>query len=172
MIFLTVGSEYPFDRLVRAVDELLEHTFPGCEVFAQIGDSRYTPKNMAWTAVLGRDEFMNRIALSDAVIAHAGMGTILACTEMGKPLLVMPRRERLREHVNDHQVGTAERFMRRGNILAAFDVGELPARIAQLRTFIPSQSLNNLQGVIDHIDRYIRELESNMPPNGKSTRGR
>ena len=38
MIFLTVGSRYGFDRLVRAVDGLVERGVITDEVVAQIGD--------------------------------------------------------------------------------------------------------------------------------------
>ena len=51
-----------------------------------------------------------------AIVAHAGMGTILTALEIGKPLLVMPRRAALGEHRNDHQLATARRFA---------DLGEL-----------------------------------------------
>ncbi len=37
MIFVTVGEQLPFDRLVRAVDEWAAAS--GKEVFAQIGNS-------------------------------------------------------------------------------------------------------------------------------------
>ena len=55
-------------------------------------------------------ECTDRMVAADAIIAHAGMGTILTALEMGKPLLVMPRRAELGEHRNDHQLATAMRF--------------------------------------------------------------
>ena len=44
-----------------------------------------------------------------AIVAHAGMGTILTALETGKRLLVMPRRAALGEHRNDHQLATVSR---------------------------------------------------------------
>ncbi len=55
-----------------------------------------------------------------AIVAHAGMGTILTALEMGKPLLVMPRRAALGEHRNDHQLATASRFAELGRVKVAF----------------------------------------------------
>lgn len=160
MIFLTVGSEYPFDRLVKAVDALLEQSYFHEEFFAQIGNTLYTPKFMAWTANLNRTDFSDRLRSADAVISHAGMGTIISCLEMGKPLLVMPRKVRYRELVSDHQVGTAEKFMNRGDILVAHDTDELPDRIIQLRTFKPHIIHDNLQKVINYIEQYITSVET------------
>ena len=41
------------------------------------------------------------------VIAHDEMGSIITALEMGKPIVVMPRRAELGEHRNDHQVAAA-----------------------------------------------------------------
>ena len=67
-----------------------------------------------------------------AIVAHAGMGTILTALEMGKPLLVMPRRAALGEHRNDHQLATAHRFAELGRVNVAFDETELPLRLDEL----------------------------------------
>jgi UDP-N-acetylglucosamine transferase subunit ALG13 len=45
MIFLTVGTQFPFDRLVRAVDEAFDNGAIDEEVFAQIGETSYRPRN-------------------------------------------------------------------------------------------------------------------------------
>jgi len=45
MIFLTVGTQFPFDRLVKAVDDLLDGDLVNEKIFAQIGDSSYRPRN-------------------------------------------------------------------------------------------------------------------------------
>ncbi len=54
MIFLTVGTQLPFDRLVAAVDAWAARQ-PGQEVFGQISDpgpAGYRPKHFAWVADL------------------------------------------------------------------------------------------------------------------------
>ena len=46
MIFVTVGTQLPFDRLVRAVDAwAAEH--PQVDVFGQIGPASFRPKHFA-----------------------------------------------------------------------------------------------------------------------------
>jgi UDP-N-acetylglucosamine transferase subunit ALG13 len=110
VIFLTVGHQTPFDRLVKAVDDWAgEH--PECEVFAQIGDGKYRPRHLR--------EFSREIDKANAVVAHAGTGTIIQVLLAAKPLLVLPRQARLGETRNDHQIGTARYFAGQGKLLMA-----------------------------------------------------
>jgi len=121
----------PFPRLVRAVDRWAGET--GVDVVAQTGDPDYQPSSIRAVPWLRPDAYREHLVRAQAVIGHAGMGTILASLELGKPLLVMPRRGPLGETRNDHQVATARRFAERGWVLVAYDAEEFPARAAELR---------------------------------------
>ena len=109
MIFLTTGTQLPFDRLVKAVDNWAAAN-PDKKVFAQIGDGKYTPKNMPYVQRLTPKQYQENFDVAELVISHVGMGTIISGLENAKPLLVMPRKASLGEHRNDHQLGTAEKF--------------------------------------------------------------
>ena len=69
---------------------------------------------------------------ADAIVAHAGMGTILSALELGKPLLVMPRVAALGEHRNDHQLATAKRFAETGHVAVAEDAEALIVKLDEL----------------------------------------
>ncbi len=71
------------------------------------------------------------------VIAHAGMGSIISALEIGKPIVVMPRRGSLRETRNDHQVATAERFGSRGRVIVADDHKDFAAKLDYALTLTP-----------------------------------
>jgi UDP-N-acetylglucosamine transferase subunit ALG13 len=109
MIFLTTGTQLPFDRLVRAVDEWAS-THPEIAVFGQIGASDFRPSNFEWERSISPTQFESRIAACETVVAHAGMGTIISGIEWGKRVLVMPRLAAFGEHRNDHQIATADRL--------------------------------------------------------------
>lgn len=135
MIFVTVGAQMAFDRLVAAVDDWAGRT-PGADVFAQIGPSELQPKHVRWERFLDPAAFRERVLACDAIVAHAGMGSILTALEHGKPILVMPRRGDLQETRNDHQVATAARFREMGRVAVADDAKELAPwldRIKDLR---------------------------------------
>ena len=124
MIFVTVGTQLAFDRLIVAVDQWAK-TAPGRDIFAQIGPSNIAPRHIEHAQFVSPEECRERMLAADAIVAHAGMGTILTALEFGKPLVVMPRRAALGEHRNEHQLATAHRFAELGWLQVAFDETEL-----------------------------------------------
>ncbi len=120
MIFATVGSQEPFDRLIRAVDEW-GRLHPRIDIFAQIGNSDFRPKHVDYTKFLEPAEFNRVMRAAKVIVAHAGMGSIISALELGKPIVVMPRHGALRETRNDHQVATAKRFGAQGRVVVAHD---------------------------------------------------
>lgn len=128
MIFVTVGTQLPFDRLARAVDAWAGRR-RASDVFAQIGPTPWRPVHMQWAAFLTADECRRRTIEASVVVAHAGMGSILTALELGKPIIVMPRRADLQEHRNDHQMATARWFAAQGRISVAFDEEELCGKL-------------------------------------------
>jgi len=109
MIFVTVGTQLPFERLVEAVD-LWAEKHPDIPVFAQVGDTVYTPKHMTCARKLTPAEYSDKFSEAKVVVSHVGMGTIISGLENAKPLVLMPRLAAKGEHRNDHQLGTAEQF--------------------------------------------------------------
>ncbi len=124
MIFVTVGAQLPFDRLVACVDNWARLQ-QRSDIFAQIGQGGQRPLHCAWSEFLTPDEFRERIMSASLVVGHAGMGTILSCLQFAKPLIVMPRRQYLRETRNDHQVASATRFANVRGVTVAMDEQEL-----------------------------------------------
>jgi UDP-N-acetylglucosamine transferase subunit ALG13 len=128
LIFVTVGTDGPFDRLVSTIDQWAART-GYADVFAQIGKSTLRPDFIRFTEFLEPPEFTRYFASASLVVSHAGMGTILTALRHQKPLLVMPRRAALGEQRNDHQLATARRLQALGKVSVAFDEGELVARL-------------------------------------------
>lgn len=141
MIFVTVGAQMPFDRLVGAVDAWALAS--GREdVFAQVGPTTRPPLHMAWTTFMSPNEFRRRMQDATVVVGHAGMGTILSAMQYGKPLVMMPRRGSLRETRNEHQVATAEQFDGRPGITVALDEHELLLRLNALDDLTASSPIS------------------------------
>ncbi len=131
MIFVTVGGQKSFDRLVDCVDAwAAERDLGRGEVLAQIGRTDRTPAHIDSVASLGPAEYRQAFLGADLVVAHAGMGTILTALDLGKPLLVMPRRAELGEHRNDHQLATARQLEELVQLAVAWDEAGLRARLA------------------------------------------
>lgn len=128
MIFVAVGTEwFPFDRLVRAVDHMATQV-NGEPVVVQLGHSTYVPTACTWTRFLPFPELRRHVEEARIVVSHAGAGMLLLCAQAGKIPIVVPRRKRFAEHVDDHQVELASRMAQSGYaVLAerAEDIGSL-----------------------------------------------
>jgi UDP-N-acetylglucosamine transferase subunit ALG13 len=160
VIFLTVGSQLPFDRLTDAVDNWAGKR-PGVELFGQVGDTENPPANFAWVATMSPDEYLLRFAEADLVVAHAGMGTIIAALESRKPMLMLPRVARLGESRNDNQVGTARHFSSFGLFEVVESESDIPARmdhiVANLEEY---RRASDEYGVAESLIDAIREFVS------------
>jgi UDP-N-acetylglucosamine transferase subunit ALG13 len=144
VIFVTVGSNFPFDRLVRAVDAWAEGR--GEDVLAQTGaGGGYAPRNLRSVARLDRAAFDATVAGARLVIAHAGVGSVVTAARFGRPVVAMPRRRHLGEHTSDHQVETAGWLRAKPGVWIADDetglaeaiAGALAADPAALETLPP-----------------------------------
>ena len=159
MIFLTVGTcPIPFDRLVTKVDELVSGKLIEDEVFAQIGFCTYRPKHFEYAEMMDKRDFDAVYGEADGVVGHAGIGTILMGLERGKPLLTMPRMKRYREHVNDHQVATAQHFESEGSTLVAYRTEELLVQIADLKAFTPKRGGMEAGAISGRIGDFLSEI--------------
>ncbi|WP_166434125.1 glycosyltransferase [Roseovarius spongiae] len=113
MIFLTTGTQLPFDRLVRAVDAWAEAAQPGCEIFGQVlspPEAPYRPRNFETRTRLSPAEYAEIFEKARLIVSHAGMGTILTALTRGKQICIMPRQVKYGEHRSDHQLATVERL--------------------------------------------------------------
>lgn len=159
MIFLTTGTyPLPFDRLVKAIDDMVGNGMIGDEIFAQIGSCTYTPKYIESVKLLEKKDFDAKFASANALIGHAGMGTITMSLDYKIPLLVMPRLKQYGEMVNDHQVGNAKKFEKLGHILAAFDEKELQEKMPQLKSFVAKPRESQPEKVAERISEFIEML--------------
>lgn len=136
MIFVTVGEQLPFDRLITAIDTNAAKMEQ--EIFAQIGHKSITPQHITCKDFITPKEYNEYFLQADLIIAHAGMGTIISAMEHNKPIIVMPRRCSFGEHRNDHQFSTAKRFGELGYITVAQDEQELVCYLQDIDTFIGS----------------------------------
>jgi UDP-N-acetylglucosamine transferase subunit ALG13 len=164
MIFVTVGTDKPFDRMMKVVDRWAGES-GRTDVFAQIGEGGWEPQYMPFVNFLEPVEFKTRFAQARLIIGHAGMGTILSALLHGKPILVMPKLARLGEHRNEHQTATAKRMMALGNVNVAFDEQEMLQKLGavdmlQARNAIPPYASGPL---IEGLRNFIFEGKGTPP---------
>lgn len=158
MIFLTVGTQFPFDRLVKSVDKIVSEDEYEEEIIAQIGDSSYQPRNFKAISFLEKHDYDKLISEASGIISHGGIGTIAVAMEYNKPLLAMPRLKKYGEVVHDHQLDIVKRFEMLGCVLVAYETAELPAKIRQLKNFVPRRRKAQSNAVANRILQFLNEL--------------
>lgn len=123
MIFCTIGTQAPFDRFVKIIDEVAVKLDE--EIIAQVYKSEYKAKNIRVVDFLAPDEFNKLFCKARLIVAHAGMGTIISAMRQHKPIIIFPRIAALGEHRNEHQLATAQKMKELGYVYVANNKEEL-----------------------------------------------
>ncbi len=124
MIFVTLGTTHmPFDRLVRGLA-----TLPAEEIVIQHGPAKPPEGVRRAEPFLDFGEMEQLMQEADAVVTHAGVGTVLVAIRHGHKPIVVPRFKG--ETVDDHQVELCRTLGERGSVVPIYDVSELPAAVA------------------------------------------
>lgn len=133
MIFATVGTQLPFDRLLLAIDTwaAMHQDVP---VVAQTGRTTATYAHLTCQPHMDQRRYAECVAQARVIVAHAGMGSVLTAIEAGKPVILMPRRADLGEHRNDHQRDTAAEMAALSNITVVEDSTALCGAISAALT--------------------------------------
>jgi UDP-N-acetylglucosamine transferase subunit ALG13 len=156
MIFITLGSQkFQFNRLLKAVDDLVEDGVVTDEVFAQSGYSDYKPRNYRFKQFLDRNEFAECEAKADIIITHGGTGAIIGAVKKGKKVIAVPRLARYGEHVDDHQLQLIEQFKSQNLICGLDDCSELESALLFVEEHKFDEYQSNTQTIIHSIDEFI-----------------
>jgi len=126
MIFVTIGTSEPFDRLIEAVGRI-----PGDEtVRVQCGTSTARPPRAEYVDYLPFEGLLEELRAARVVVTHAGVGSILTALTAGKRPIVVPRRSSHGEAIDDHQLTLARRLDEIGLVELVEDPSALVERIA------------------------------------------
>lgn len=151
MIFVTLGTQdYPFDRLLRALDEIEE------ELVVQGGASTHRPDGAEWLGFVPAPQIVENVRRARVVISHAGVGSVLTVVGEGKRPVVVPRLQRFGEVVDDHQLPFARRAAEAGLVTLVEDVSRLPGVVAT--TPPPPEILRAQETLVDDLGSYLREV--------------
>lgn len=161
MIFVTVGSRYyPFDRLLKKLDDLVEKKVITEPIFAQIGTSSYRPKHYPFVEYVSQEAFLKRMEEADIVVSHGASGSIMKALEMGKKVIAVSRLEKYGEHINDHQVDFNIAMSRDHYVLMADpeleDLEECFQRVYDHTDGIVPWENKEPMAIINMIDQFIQ----------------
>ncbi len=156
MIFVTLGSQkFQFNRLLKAIDKLIEENKILDDVFAQIGYSDYIPVNFEFKDFLDREKFKYFEEKADIVITHGGTGAIIGAVKKRKKVIAVPRLSKYGEHVDDHQIQIIDEFEKQNLIYGIKDCAQLENAIKYVKVHHFDTYISNTANIIDSIDSFI-----------------
>ncbi len=126
MIFVCTGSrDYQFNRLLQAIDGLVERKVITDHVIAQIGGSDYQPKHYEYYDFIAADQFKKYQMEADLIISHAGTGALIGALKLGKQVIAVPRLAKYNEHIDDHQTQISGVLAKEGYLREVLDMDQL-----------------------------------------------
>jgi UDP-N-acetylglucosamine transferase subunit ALG13 len=139
LLLVSVGTDHhPFDRLVRWVDGWLASPLrgraAGVTCLMQTGTSAPPAGVADWQPYLEFNALQAAMREAAAVVCHGGPGTILGARQLGAVPIVVPRRQRLGEHVDDHQVAFSRRLAAEGGVFLAETEADLYTLLDRVAT--------------------------------------
>ena len=158
MIFVTIGTQAPFDRLIEAVDKIAPSVNE--KIIAQALKGSYIPKNIEVIDFISPDKFSEYFNSASLVIAHAGMGTILSALTTQKPLIIFPRKASLGEHRNEHQLATAKRLEKLNLVNVAYDIKDIEPMLTNRENLIKPDKIGNMASpsLIASLTNFIKGI--------------
>ena len=133
LIFLSVGTQkFQMNRLLKQIDKSIEEKQITEQIFAQTGYSDYIPQYYNYVRFMNMDVFEKKINSCNIFITHAGTGNIITAVQYHRPIIIVPRLQAYREHVDNHQEEIAEKIAGQGNIWVCYDCSRLPLVIRKI----------------------------------------
>ena len=156
MKFITVGTQrFQFNRLLKAVDKLIEEKRLEEEVFAQIGQSTYKPKFYEFKEFINGEEYNEVLRKSEIVITHGGTGTIIKAVKLSKKVIAVQRLKAFSEYVDDHQIQIINGLSEIGFLDKVEDLSNLNEAIFNIRKHEFKEYVSNTSNIILQIEKSI-----------------
>lgn len=157
MIFVTVGTQLSFDRLLLAVDHWAAKN-PAIDVFAQTGPSSQVFGHLRAEPFVSPSRADRLVREASLVVAHAGMGSVLTALRHARPILIMPRHASRGEHRNEHQLATARWLASRPGVTVAWDEIELVRWLDCRDTLVGATGLSSVASgpLVERLSQFIR----------------
>ena len=144
MILVLLGTQNnSFHRLLEEVQKNIEKKKIKEDVIVQKGYTKFESQDMKMYTEIPIDELNKLIDQADLIITHGGVGSIISSIKKGKKVIAVPRLEKYKEHVNDHQKDIVETFNQSGYIIGIENVEQLGEALDKVESFIPKKYISD-----------------------------
>lgn len=160
MIFVTVGNvTQNFRRLLEAIDQIAgAGILKEQSVIVQSGSNSYFASRHCVTRdFFPPDEYRQMIDEAQVIVCHGGAGTLYHVFQAGKVPVVMPRRRKYGEHVDD-QYQFVKALAEEGRVIAACEPDELAEAISRASELQRRSAPPKPAQAIQLVEQAINEL--------------
>jgi UDP-N-acetylglucosamine transferase subunit ALG13 len=159
MILVLLGTfPIPFPRPLLAIDELCASGRITEEVIVQNGHTQVDCPHLTLRPFIDPDELLALYDQARLIISHAGTGSLIKGVKLGKPVIAIPRLQKLGEHIDDHQVEILREFTNRGYVLPWSEDTPLAALLDRVKDFVPKPYTSEKQQIVNYLTDYIDSL--------------
>jgi UDP-N-acetylglucosamine transferase subunit ALG13 len=163
--FVSVGNALqPFSRLLDAVARHAD-AWPQ-PVIVQFGHTQFSFEKSVAYRFLDMPEFSRMVEQAELLVMHAGAGSVIHAIHAGKLPVVMPRRVRYGEHIDDHQLEFSHALASMNRVILAEEPEDLPAAVSNALV----RAVNRQVSAEPVIVGLVREALDDYARNGR--RGR
>lgn len=165
MIFVTIGtSSWDFVRLIKEMDIIAGEINE--EVIMQIGHTKYAPSNAHHFIFSSKENIEEFYKDARMIVSHAGVGSIITALKFHRPNVIIPRRKKYGEIIDDHQVDIAKKieYENEKNIKVVWDIKYLKKTIDDFTniSFIESECDRSL---VISLSDYINSIKNSRMEN-------
>jgi UDP-N-acetylglucosamine transferase subunit ALG13 len=136
------------DEISKTIDD---------DMIMQIGNGNYFPKNVDYFKFIEENEYIKYIKKCNLVISHAGIGSIITALTYNKPLIIIPRRKKFGEHIDDHQIEIAKNLENDPRVKVIYDVDLLDKELHNFKIH-DIRLENSRDKLIKKLTLYIQNL--------------
>lgn len=156
MILVLLGTQNnSFHRLLEEIQKNIDDGNIKEKVVVQAGYTKFESKDMTIYNQLPKEQLQELIKEADLIITHGGVGSIISSITNGKRVIAVPRLQKYKEHVNDHQLDIINSFNESGYIIGIHGVEELKEALKKVPDFEPKKYVQNTGNIIKIIKDFI-----------------
>lgn len=156
MILVLLGTQNnSFHRLLEEIQKNIDDGNIKEKVVVQAGYTKFESKDMTIYNQLPKEQLQELIKEADLIITHGGVGSIISSVTNGKKVIAVPRLQKYKEHVNDHQLDIINSFNESGYIIGIHGVEELKEALKKVPDFEPKEYVQNTGNIIKIIKDFI-----------------
>lgn len=162
MIYVTVGTQLPFDRLINHLDQWAADS-SNEKIIAQVGPSEIEFPHLEFFPFVSPSQSNKYFQDASLIIAHAGMGSVLTALKYHKPIIIFPRKASLGEHRNEHQMATARWLENKVSIHVAWNDCMLIDLLSRRHTFEVSEVVSDYANpdLITNLQNFVNGSREN-----------